>query len=110
LKFFKDSTYKKICGAKLQPVLDNLVWYKQNKVHLEVTTLVIPTLNDSVEELTDIARFIKGKLGTDTPWHVSAFWPTYKLNDLPPTPREMIFKAKEIGEKVGLKYVYAGNV
>jgi len=110
LKFFKDSTYKKICGAKLQPVLDNLVWYKQNEIHLEVTTLVIPTLNDSVEELTDIARFIKGKLGTDTPWHVSAFWPTYKLNDLPPTPREMIFKAKEIGEKVGLKYVYAGNV
>ncbi len=110
LKFFKDSTYRKICGARLQPVLDNLIWYKQNKIWLEVTTLIIPTLNDSSEELTQIAKFIKDKLGADTPWHVSAFWPTYKLNDLPPTPRQTIFKAKEIGEKIGLKYVHPGNV
>jgi pyruvate formate lyase activating enzyme len=110
LKFFKDSTYKKICGAKLQPILDNLVWYKKNGIHLEVTTLIIPTLNDSDEELTEISEFIKDKLGSDTPWHVSAFWPTYKLNDLPPTPRETVFKAKEIGEKTGLKYVHAGNI
>ncbi len=110
LKFFKDSTYKKICGARLQPVLDNLIWYKQNKIWLEVTTLIIPTLNDSEEELTGIAEFIKDKLGADTPWHVTAFWPTYKLNDLPPTQSETIFKAKEIGERVGLKYVHTGNI
>jgi len=110
LKFFKDSTYKKICGARLQPVLDNLIWYKKNEIHLEVTTLIIPTLNDGIEELTGIAKFIKNKLGTDTPWHVTAFWPTYKLNDLPPTPRETILQAKEIGEKAGLKYVYTGNI
>lgn len=110
LKFFNDSTYKKICGARLQPVLDNLVWYKKNNIHLEVTTLIIPSLNDSEQELTGIAKFIKDKLGADTPWHVTAFWPTYKLNDLPPTPRETIFKAREIGEKVGLKYVHAGNI
>ena len=110
LKFFKDSTYKKICGARLQPVLDNLVWYKENEIHLEVTTLIIPTLNDSDDELTEIAKFIKNKLGPDTPWHVSAFWPTYKLNDLPPTPQETIFKTKEIGEKVGLQYVHVGNI
>jgi len=110
LKFFKDSNYKKICGAKLQPVFDNLIWYKQNDIHLEVTTLIIPSLNDSEKELTQIAKFIKNKLGADTPWHVSAFWPTYKLNDLPPTPRETILKAKEIGEGIGLEYVHPGNI
>lgn len=110
LKFFKDSTYKKICGARLQPVLDNLVWYRENKIWLEVTTLIIPGLNDSEEELSAIAEFLKNKLGIETPWHVTAFWPTYKLNDLPPTSREIIFKAKEIGEKVGLKYVHTGNI
>ncbi|MFA6254543.1 MAG: AmmeMemoRadiSam system radical SAM enzyme [Patescibacteria group bacterium] len=110
LKFFNDSTYKKICGARLQPVLDNLVWYKQNGVHLEVTTLIIPSLNDSDEELTGIAKFIKDKLGADTPWHVTAFWPTYKLNDLPPTSRETILQAKEIGEKAGLEHVHVGNI
>lgn len=110
LKFFKDATYKKVCGARLQPVLDNLVWYKQNNIWLEVTTLIIPTLNDSDEELTEIAGFIKNKLGADTPWHVTAFWPTYKLNDLPPTPRETIYRAQEIGKKGGLKYVHGGNI
>jgi len=110
LKFFKDSTYRKICNARIDPVLENLVWYKKNNIHLEVTTLIIPTLNDSDEELNDIAKFIKNKLGVETPWHVSAFWPTYKLNHLPPTPTETVLKAKEIGEKNGLKYVYEGNV
>lgn len=110
LKFFNERNYLKICGAKLQPILDNLIWYKKNKIHLEVTTLIIPTLNDSEEELTQIAKFIKNKLGSDTPWHVSAFWPNYKLNDFPPTPSETILKAKEIGEEVGLKYVHASNI
>ena len=110
LKFFTDRNYRKICGAKLQPVLDNLVWYKKNNIWLEVTTLIIPSLNDSKEELTQIAKFIKDKLGADTPWHVSAFWPTYQLIDFPPTPNETIFKAKEIGEKIGLKYVHPGNI
>jgi len=110
LKFFQDKIYRKICGAQVQPVLDNLAWYKENKIHLEVTTLIIPTLNDSDEELGEIAKFIKNKLGADTPWHVSAFWPTYKLNDLPPTPSETVYRAKEIGEKIGLENVHVGNV
>jgi len=110
LKAFSNQFYKKICGARLQPVLDNLIWYKENDIHLEVTTLIIPSLNDSEKELTDVAKFIKNKLGADTPWHVTAFWPTYKLIDFPPTPRETIFKAKEIGEKAGLKYVHSGNI
>lgn len=110
LKFFKDSTYQKICGAKLQPVLDNLIWYKQNNIWLEITTLIIPSLNDSEEELTAIAKFIKTKLGGETPWHVTAFYPTYKLNDLPPTPQATIKRAWQIGHNAGLHYVYGGNI
>jgi len=110
LKFFNGNTYKKICGAELQPVLDNLVWYRNNDIWLEVTTLVIPGLNDSEKELTAIADFIKNKLGQDVPWHVSAFWPTYKLNDFPPTSQEMILQAVDIGKKIGLKNVYSGNI
>jgi len=110
LKFFDDVKYRKICGGKLQPILDNLIWYKKNGIHLEITTLIIPNLNDSKEEFAEISKFIKNKLGAETPWHVSAFWPTYKLNDLPPTSNNTILKAKEIGEKNGLKYVYPGNI
>lgn len=110
LKFFQDKNYKKICGARLQPVLDNLIWYKKNDIWLEVTTLIIPSLNDSEEELTKIAKFIKDKLGSETPWHVSAFFPTYKLTDLPPTSTSTIRKAWQIGKDVGLYYVYGGNV
>lgn len=110
LKFFSEKNYRKICGARLQSVLDNLVWYKQNKIWLEVTTLIIPTLNDSEKELKEIAQFIKDKLGPKTPWHVSAFFPAYKLMELPPTPTAAIKKAWQIGKSVGLKYVYGGNV
>ncbi len=110
LKFFNDSTYKRVCGANLDPILDNLVWYKKSGIHLEITTLIIPTLNDSNKELSDIAKFIKNKLGSDTAWHVSAFWPTYKLNDLPPTQKETVMMAKEIGHKLGLINVYTGNI
>src|SRR3989344_8666284 len=110
LKFFTDKNYKKICGAKLQPVLDNLIWYKKNNIWLEVTTLIIPTLNDSDEELSAIAKFIFDKLGAETPWHISAFFPTYKLIEAPPTPTETIRRAWQIGRDVGLHYVYGGNV
>jgi pyruvate formate lyase activating enzyme len=110
LKFFRNETYIKICGAMLQPVLDNLIWYKKNDIWLEVTTLIIPTLNDSKEDLEGIAGFIKTELGADTPWHVSAFYPTYKLTDKPPTPPETVLLAQKLGKKASLKYVYTGNV
>ncbi len=106
LKAFKDETYHKVCGAKLQPVLDNLIWLKQNKIHLEVTTLIIPTINDSADELKQIADFIFDKLGADTPWHVSAFYPANKLIHLPITPTKKVLEAREIGEQMGLKYVF----
>jgi len=110
LKAFRDSFYRHECGARLQPVLDNLVYIKQHGVWLEVTTLVIPGRNDSEEELRDIARFVARELGVDTPWHVSRFHPAYRLIDVPPTPVETLRRAREIGLEEGLLYVYEGNV
>jgi len=109
LKSFRDDHYRKVCKARLQPVLDTIVRLKHLEVWVEVTTLVIPGLNDSTEELTDIAQFIKG-VGVEVPWHVSAFYPTYKMLDRPRTPVATLLKAREIGLKAGLRYVYTGNI
>jgi len=110
LKFFKNKTYEKICGAKLQPVLDNLKMLKQKDIWLEVTTLIIPDLNDSTIELMKIAKFITKELGSDTPWHVSRFFPQYKLKEQPATEEQLVYQAYKIGKEAGLKYVYGGNV
>ncbi|MBU0630298.1 MAG: AmmeMemoRadiSam system radical SAM enzyme [Candidatus Margulisbacteria bacterium] len=110
LKSFRDDYYRKICGGQLKPVLETLKLLKKLKIWVEVTTLIIPELNDSVEELTDIASFIKLELGEETPWHVTGFYPVYKMLDQPPTPAVTLSKAREIGRSLGLKYVYAGNV
>jgi len=109
LKSFRDDHYRKVCKARLQPVLDTIVRLKQLGVWLEITTLVIPGLNDSTEELTDIAQFVKG-VGVGVPWHVSAFYPIYKMLDRPRTPVATLLKAREIGLKAGLRYVYTGNI
>ncbi|MFA5112787.1 MAG: AmmeMemoRadiSam system radical SAM enzyme [Candidatus Margulisiibacteriota bacterium] len=110
LKSFREEFYQKVCGGRLAPVLQTIKLLKQRKVWIELTTLVIPGLNDTVEELTELAGFIKNEVGADTPWHVSAFRPTYKMADRPPTPPESLLRAREIGLKAGLKYVYTGNV
>ncbi|MHC1600292.1 MAG: AmmeMemoRadiSam system radical SAM enzyme [Candidatus Methanospirareceae archaeon] len=104
-----EGMYRKICGGHLQPVLDAIKLYKSLGVWVEATTLVIPTLNDSEEEFRWIAEFIKS-VGVDVPWHISQFYPAYKLPDLPPTPVTTLRKAREIGLDVGLRYVYEGNV
>jgi pyruvate formate lyase activating enzyme len=109
LKAFRDETYRKLIGAQLQPVLDSLVRIKQAGVWLEVTTLVITDLNDSDDELRQIATFIHDELGPDTPWHVSRYHPTFKY-DAPPTPVARLARAWEIGQEVGLHYVFVGNV
>jgi pyruvate formate lyase activating enzyme len=109
LKSFSDSFYKKSCGARLQPVLDSIRLYKSLGVWIELTTLIIPTLNDSEEELQQIAGFIK-EVGEDTPWHITQFHPMYKLPDLPRTPVSTLRKARQIGLEAGLRYVYEGNV
>ncbi len=109
LKSMRDDFYRKVCKARLQPVLDTIVRLKQAGVWLEVTTLVIPGHNDSEEELTEIAQFIKG-VGVGVPWHVTAFRPTFKMMDRPPTPPATLEKARDIGLKAGLRYVYTGNI
>lgn len=109
LKAFTDTFYRKQCGARLQPVLDTLHLMKSMGIWLEVTTLVIPGLNDDPAELREIARFLV-TLGPETPWHVSRFHPTYRLTDRPPTPVETVRKARDIGLEAGLHYVYTGNV
>jgi len=110
LKAFTEKFYQEICGAKLQPILDNLKEIKKKKVWLEIATLLIPTKNDSLKEIKEMASFIKSELGNEIPWHISRFFPTYKLGNLPPTDVEKIRKAIEIGKKTGLKYVYSGNL
>lgn len=109
LKSFSDDFYKKICGARLQPVLDSIKEYNKKGVWVEITTLIIPGENDSDEELKKIAEFI-ASVDIDMPWHLSRFHPDYKMADKPCTPAKTLHKAYEIGKKAGLKYVYVGNV
>jgi pyruvate formate lyase activating enzyme len=109
LKSMSDGFYRKICGAKLQPVLDNIKLHHNLGMWVEVTTLIIPGYNDDLEELKSIAEFIR-KIDAGIPWHVTGFYPAYKFTDIPPTPRETLRKAVEIGRKAGLEYVYQGNV
>ncbi|MCD6319072.1 MAG: AmmeMemoRadiSam system radical SAM enzyme [Candidatus Desulfofervidaceae bacterium] len=109
LKSFREKYYKEICGAKLQPVLDTISNMVKTGIWVELTTLLIPTLNDSEEELRDIARWIY-QLSPDIPWHISRFYPTYRLTHLPPTAVEAVRRAREIGLEEGLRYVYTGNV
>jgi pyruvate formate lyase activating enzyme len=110
LKAFRDETYRKVCGARLQPVLDSLKKMKELGIWVEVTTLVVPDLNDSDTELGDIARFIATELGVETPWHVSRFHPDYKMYDRGPTPASTLRRAYEHGREAGLRYVYVGNL
>jgi len=109
LKAFTEDFYRRICGARLAPVLDSLKVMKQLGIWVEVTTLIIPSLNDSEEELKEIARFVLS-LGAETPWHVTAFYPTYRLTDRSRTPVATLRRAREIGLEAGLRYVYSGNV
>lgn len=104
-----DDFYKKLCGAKLNPVKETIKLMKELGVWVEVTTLIIPDYNDSEDDLKEIAEFIYS-VDPSIPWHVTQFYPTYKLTDKPRTPIQTLRKAREIGFKAGLKYVYEGNV
>jgi len=109
LKSFSDVFYRQFCGAKLAPVLRSLETMKSLGIWLEVTTLIIPGLNDSDEELASIAQFLFS-LSPDIPWHVSRFYPRYQLLDIPPTPPATVQRARTIGHNQGLRYVYCGNL
>lgn len=110
LKAFTAEFYEQQCGAKLEPVKNNLKRMKAMDWWVEVTTLVIPGLNDGLDELADIAGFIAGELGPETPWHVSRFHPDHTLLDRPATPVSSLEAALGAGKRAGLSYVYTGNV
>lgn len=110
LKAFKDETYRKYVGARLDPVLNSLKTIKRLGIWLEVTTLVIPGINDDPAELKDAVTFVARELGVDTPWHISRFYPAYRMADVPPTPLSKLEEAREIAREAGLRYVYLGNV
>jgi len=109
LKSFNDSWYRRVCGGKLQPVLDTIVRMKSAGVWVEVTTLVIPGENDSDAELSAIARFV-ASVDRDIPWHVSRFHPSFRMLDHEPTSPATLRRAREIGLAAGLRFVYEGNV
>ncbi len=109
LKGFSETFYRKTCGAKLENVLESIRLYHELGIWVEITTLIIPDLNDSREELEGIAGFI-ASIDKEIPWHVTQFHPTYKLMDKPRTAVNTLRMARQIGQDAGLKYVYEGNV
>ncbi len=109
LKSFRDDYYRKVCGGRLAPVLKNIELMKKLNIWIEVTTLLLPGQNDSEEELKEIANFL-ALLDPSIPWHISRFYPQYKMEDLESTPLEALNQAYDIGKKAGLRYVYLGNV
>ncbi|MGO8988494.1 MAG: AmmeMemoRadiSam system radical SAM enzyme [bacterium] len=110
LKGFTENFYRDVCGGELSPVLETLKTLKRNKVHLEITNLVIPTKNDEISTMKEMCLWIKRELGADTPIHFSRFFPLYKLKTLPSTPVSTLEKAREVAFSAGLEYVYIGNV
>jgi Pyruvate-formate lyase-activating enzyme len=109
LKAFRKDTYRKIMKAELDGVLDSIRYMKSLGIWVEVTTLIVPGMNDDAGELKDIATFLVG-IGRDIPWHISRFTPNYKMDDVQPTPVSKLKEAMEIGKKVGLRYIYLGNI
>ena len=109
LKAFQDETYKKACGARLGPVLESIRLMHELHIWIEVTTLVVPGMNDGDEELGAIARFI-ASVSPEIPWHISRFHPDYKYTQTPATPVERLRKTAALAREAGLKFIYIGNV
>jgi pyruvate formate lyase activating enzyme len=110
LKGFSDRFYRRVCGARLAPVLDALIGMRERGIWVEVTTLLVPGLNDDPGELRALAKWLVDELGPETPWHVSRFFPAYRMADLAPTPSQTIARTVEIGRAAGLRHVYSGNL
>jgi pyruvate formate lyase activating enzyme len=110
LKGFTEAFYRDLCSGELAPVLETLKTLKKEKVHLEITNLVIPTQNDDLSGLKEMCLWVKKELGADTPIHFSRFYPLYKLRSLPPTPVSTLEKARNTALSSGLEYVYIGNI
>ncbi len=110
LKSFSDTFYREICDARLGPVLNALIQMKAGGVMLEITNLIIPTLNDSEEETKTLCEWVVENLGAETPLHFSRFFPQYQLKHLPLTPEKTLLRAREIALQTGLHFVYVGNI
>jgi len=110
LKGFTEDFYSRICSGSLKPVLNSLVVLKEEKVWLEITNLLIPTLNDDMKKIREMSRWIQKNLGADVPLHFSRFFPNYKLTNLPPTPLETLVEARKTAMDAGLRFVYIGNI
>ncbi len=110
LKAFDDGFYQRVNGGSLQPVLDALVTMREQGVWIEVTNLVIPTLNDDLAMIRRMAKWIGANLGEDTPLHFSRFKPMYRMRNLPPTPTLALERARQEAQDAGLRYVYIGNL
>jgi pyruvate formate lyase activating enzyme len=110
LKSYRDKYYQEICDGRLQPVLDTLVRLKKLGIWSEIVYLVLPTLNDSDEEIKDLCQWIRDNLGPNVPLHFSRFHPTYKITHLPPTPVSTLERLHQIARDHKLNYVYVGNV
>lgn len=110
LKSFSDAFYRDVCDARLAPVLKALTIMKECGIWLEITNLVIPTLNDDEAETRQLCRWIAENLGVETPLHFSRFFPQHKLKHLPPTPEKTLLRVRGIALETGLKFVYTGNM
>jgi len=110
LKAFSDEFYRKVCGAHLQPVLDSAVLARELRMHVETVTLVIPGLNDSMEEMEALIRWVIEHLGPATPMHFSRFHPDYKMTDRGATPVATLEKIYRKARELGLRFPYLGNV
>ena len=110
LKGYDEDFYREVCDAELGPVLEAIRTIYESGIHLEVVNLVVPTLNDSLEQLRALARWMAHDLSPDVPLHFSRFYPQYKLTNLPPTPVERLEQAREIALEEGMRFVYIGNV
>ena len=110
IKAFDEEIHRRYTGAHLQPVLDSCIALLKAGVWLEVTTLLVPGINDDEKLLEGLAGFISTKLSPDVPWHVSRYFPQPQFHQIPATPPERIFHAMDVGKKTGLRYVYGGNL
>ena len=110
LKGFTETFYRDLCNGELSPVLETLKTLKKEKVHLEITNLVIPSMNDEMSVVKEMCLWINKELGPDTPVHFSRFHPLYKLRSVPPTPVSTLDKVRGAALSAGLEYVYIGNI
>lgn len=110
LKGSRGDVYEKYCGAHAEPILESLKILHQAGVHIEVTTLVVPGVNDKPAQLKEVAEFLANQLSRDVPWHISRFFPAWKMSETPITPLETLKMAQAIGKEAGLKHIHLGNV